>query len=85
MEAATPSRTSPPSGPLQVVLIASLLIVAAGAWAAIGDRVGGMDAGQGAELAALPGSRAVWLTIISTPSPGHIGKIFLIRRQGEPS
>jgi hypothetical protein len=47
MEAATLSRTPPRSGPVEVGLIASLLVVAAGAWAETGDRMGGMDAGPG--------------------------------------
>jgi alpha-beta hydrolase superfamily lysophospholipase len=36
---ATLSRTPPLSGPVQVGLIASLLVAAAGAWAETGDRM----------------------------------------------
>ncbi len=50
MEAATLSRTPPRSGPVQVGLIASLLVVPAGSWAETGNRMGGMDAGPGTEL-----------------------------------
>ena len=41
MEAATVNRTPPLSGPAQAGLVASLLAVAAGAWAVTGDRMGG--------------------------------------------
>jgi hypothetical protein len=40
MEAATLGRTQPRSGPVQVGLLGSLLLVAAGAWAVTGDRMG---------------------------------------------
>jgi hypothetical protein len=40
MDATTLNRMPPRSGPVQVGLVASLLVVAAGAWAVTGDRMG---------------------------------------------
>jgi predicted metal-binding membrane protein len=65
MEAATLSRTPPPSRPGQVGLVASLLAVAAGAWAVTGDRMGGMDAGPGTELGGLGWFAVVWVTMMA--------------------
>jgi predicted metal-binding membrane protein len=65
MEAATVSRTPPRSGPGQVGLVASLLAVAAGAWAVTGDRMGGMDAGPGTELGGLGWFTVVWVTMMA--------------------
>jgi hypothetical protein len=65
MEAATLSRTPPRSGPVQVGLVASLLVVAAGAWAATGDRMDGMDAGPGTELGGLGSFAVVWVTMMA--------------------
>jgi predicted metal-binding membrane protein len=64
MEAATLART-PPSGPVQVGVVASLLVVAAGAWAVTGDRMGGMDAGPGTELGGLAWFAVVWVTMMA--------------------
>src|ERR671914_1813864 len=65
MEAATVSRTPPRSGPGQVGLVASLLVVAAGAWAETGDRMDGMDAGPGTELGGLGWFAVVWVTMMA--------------------
>src|SRR5918992_2271388 len=65
MEAATVSRTPPRSGPGQVGLVASLLAVAAAAWAVTGDRMGGMDAGPGTELGGLGWFAVVWVTMMA--------------------
>jgi predicted metal-binding membrane protein len=65
MEAATVTRPSPRSGPVQVGLVASLLAVAAGAWAVTGDRMGGMDAGPGTELGGLGWFAVVWVTMMA--------------------
>jgi predicted metal-binding membrane protein len=65
MEAATLGRTPPRSGPAQVGVIASLLVVAAGAWAVTGDRMGGMDAGPGTELGGLGWFAVVWVTMMA--------------------
>jgi predicted metal-binding membrane protein len=64
MEAATLSRTRL-SGPVQVGLLASLLVVAAGAWAVTGDRMGGMDAGPGTELGGVGWFAVVWVTMMA--------------------
>ena len=65
MEAATLGRTPPRSGPVQVGLVASLLVVAAGAWAVTGERMGGMDAGPGTELGGLGWFAVVWVTMMA--------------------
>ena len=65
MMGATLSRTPPRSGPVEVGLVASLLVVAAGAWAVTGDRMGGMDAGPGTELGALGWFAVVWVTMMA--------------------
>jgi predicted metal-binding membrane protein len=62
---ATLSRTPLRSGPVQVGLVASLLVVAAGAWAVTGDRMGGMDAGPGTELGGLGWFAVVWVTMMA--------------------
>jgi predicted metal-binding membrane protein len=59
MEAATLGRTPPRSGLVQVAL------VAAGAWAVTGDRMGGMDAGPGTELGGLGWFAVVWVTMMA--------------------
>jgi predicted metal-binding membrane protein len=65
MDAATLSRTPPRPGPVEVGLVASLLAVAAGAWAVTGDRMGGMDAGPGTELGGLGWFAVVWVTMMA--------------------
>ena len=65
MEATTLSRTPPRSGPVEVGLVASLLVLAAGAWAVTGDRMGGMDAGPGTELGGLGWFVVVWVTMMA--------------------
>ena len=65
MGAATLGRTLPLSGPVQVGLVASLLVVAAGAWAVTGDRMGGMDAGPGTELGGIGSFAVVWVTMMA--------------------
>jgi predicted metal-binding membrane protein len=65
MEATTVSRRPPLSGPVQVGLVATLLVVAAGAWAVTGDRMSGMDAGPGTELGGLGWFAVVWVTMMA--------------------
>src|SRR5215207_9850998 len=55
----------PRSGFVQVGLVASLLVVAAGAWAVTGDRMGGMDAGPGTELGGLGWFAVAWVTMMA--------------------
>jgi predicted metal-binding membrane protein len=59
------NRTPPRSGPVEVGLVASLLVVAAGAWAVTGERMGGMDAGPGTELGGLGWFAVVWVTMMA--------------------
>jgi predicted metal-binding membrane protein len=61
----TLSRTPPRSGPVQLALVASLLVAAAGAWAVTGDRMDGMDAGPGTELGGLGWFAVVWVTMMA--------------------
>jgi predicted metal-binding membrane protein len=65
MEAATLGRTPPQSRPVQVALVASLLAVAAGAWAVTGDRMSGMDAGPGNDLGGLGWFAVLWVTMMA--------------------
>jgi predicted metal-binding membrane protein len=65
MEAATLGRTPPQSRPVQVALVASLLAVAAGAWAVTGDRMSGMDAGPGTDLGGLGWFAVLWVTMMA--------------------
>jgi predicted metal-binding membrane protein len=65
MEEATLSRTFPLSGPVRARLVASLLVVAAGAWAVTGDRMGGMDTGPGTELGGIGWFFIVWVTMMA--------------------
>jgi predicted metal-binding membrane protein len=65
MEATTLSHTPPRSGPVQVGLVASLLVLAAGAWAVTGDRMDGMDAGPGTELGGVGWFAVVWVTMMA--------------------
>jgi predicted metal-binding membrane protein len=58
-------RTPPRSGPVQLGLVASLLVVAAGAWAVTADRMGGMDAGPGTALGGLGWFAVVWVTMMA--------------------
>jgi hypothetical protein len=65
MDAATLGRTPPPYRTAEVGLVASLLVVAAGAWAVTGDRMDGMDAGPGTELGGLGWFAVVWVTMMA--------------------
>jgi hypothetical protein len=62
---ATLARTPPRSAPVQVGLLASLLVVAAGAWAVTAARMSGMDAGPGTELGGLGWFAVVWVTMMA--------------------
>ncbi|HYY74500.1 MAG TPA: DUF2182 domain-containing protein [Solirubrobacterales bacterium] len=78
---ATPSRTPPRSGPVQLGLVASLLVVAAGAWAVTGDRMGGMDAGPGSELGGLGWFAVVWVTMMAAMMLPSIAPMVLAHAQ----
>ena len=65
MDAGTLSRTPPQSGPVQAGVVASLLAVAAGAWAVTADRMDGMDAGPGTELGGLDWFAVAWVTMMT--------------------
>jgi predicted metal-binding membrane protein len=77
MEATTLSRTPPRSGSVEVGLVASLLVLAAGAWAVTGDRMGGMDAGPGTELGGLGWFAVVWVTMMAAMMLPSIAPIVL--------
>jgi predicted metal-binding membrane protein len=62
MEAAAVGRTPPRSGPVQLGVVGSLLVVAAGAWVLTGERMGGMDGGPGTELGWFA---VVWVTMMA--------------------
>jgi predicted metal-binding membrane protein len=65
MEVVILGRTAPRFRAVQVGLVASLLAVAAGAWALTGERMGGMDAGPGTELGGLGWFAVVWVTMMA--------------------
>jgi predicted metal-binding membrane protein len=77
MAAATLGRTPPRSGPVQIGLVASLLAVAAGAWALTGERMGGMDAGPGTELGGLGWFAVVWVTMMAAMMLPSIAPVVL--------
>jgi predicted metal-binding membrane protein len=62
---ATLRRRPPRSGPVEVGLVASLLVVAAAAWVVTEDRMGGMDAGPGTGLGGLGWFAVVWVTMMA--------------------
>jgi hypothetical protein len=80
MEAATLGRTPPRSGPVQVGLLACLLVVAAWAWAETGDHTGGLDAGPGTELGGLGWFAVVWVTMMAAMMPPSIAPVVLCGR-----
>jgi predicted metal-binding membrane protein len=77
MEATTLSRIPPRSGPVQAGVVASLLVVAAGAWAVTGARMDGMDAGPGTELGGLGWFAVVWATMMAAMMLPSIAPIVL--------
>jgi predicted metal-binding membrane protein len=77
MEATTLSRIPPRSGPVQAGVVASLLVVAAGAWAVTGDRMDGMDAGPGTELGGLGWFAVVWVTMMAAMMLPSIAPVVL--------
>jgi predicted metal-binding membrane protein len=81
MEAAL-GRTPPRSGPIEVGLVASLLVVAAGAWAVTGDRMGGMDAGPGTELGGVGWFAVVWVTMMAAMMLPSIAPMVLAHARG---
>jgi predicted metal-binding membrane protein len=83
MEAASLSRTPPRSGPVKVGVVASLLVVAAGAWAVTGDRMGGMDAGPGTELGGLGWFAVVWVTMMAAMMLPSIAPMVLAYARGQ--
>jgi predicted metal-binding membrane protein len=80
---ATLSRTPQRSGPVQLGLVASLLVVAAGAWAVTGDRMSGMDAGPGTELGGLGWFAVVWVTMMAAMMLPSIAPIVLAHARVE--
>jgi predicted metal-binding membrane protein len=77
----TLGRRSPLSGPVQVGVLASLLVVAAGAWAVTGDRMGGMDAGPGTELGSVGWFAVVWVTMMAAMMLPSIAPMVLAHAQ----
>jgi predicted metal-binding membrane protein len=77
------SRTPPLPGPVQAGLVASLLVVAAGAWAVTGDRMDGMDAGPGTELGGLGWFTVVWVTMMAAMMLPSIAPMVLAHARGQ--
>jgi predicted metal-binding membrane protein len=80
---ATLGRTPPRSGPVQVGLVVSLLVVAAGAWAVTEDRMGGMDAGPGTDLGGLGWFAVVWVTMMAAMMLPSIAPMVLAYARGQ--
>jgi predicted metal-binding membrane protein len=80
---ATLSRTPPRSGPVQVGLVAALLVAAAGAWAVTGDRMGGMDAGPGTELGGVGWFAIVWVTMMAAMMLPSIAPVVLAHARAQ--
>ena len=83
MEGATLNRTFPLSGPAQAGLVASLLVVAAGAWAVTGNRMGGMDAGPGTELGGIGWFFIVWVTMMAAMMLPSIAPMVLAQARAQ--
>jgi predicted metal-binding membrane protein len=86
--ATTLRRTPPLPAVIQVVLIASLLAIAAACWAVTGDRMSGMDAGPGTELGGVGWFLVVWVTMMAAmmlPSlaPIALGRARIERAAGD--
>jgi predicted metal-binding membrane protein len=65
MQSTTLRRTPPPSGLVEVGLVAALLALAGAAWALTAVRMDGMDAGPGTELGGLGWFVVVWVTMMA--------------------
>src|SRR5688572_22087432 len=51
--------------PIDVALVASLVVLAGAAWLLTGDRMAGMDAGPGTDLGGLGWFVGVWVTMMA--------------------
>jgi predicted metal-binding membrane protein len=65
------------SGSVRVGVVGSLLLVAAGAWAVTGDRMGGMDGGPGTELGGVGWFAVVWVTMMAAMMLPSIAPVVL--------
>jgi len=65
MESAAVRRTPPLPVMLQFGLVGLLIVAAAIAWAVIGDRMAGMDAGPGTDLGGLAWFIGVWVVMMA--------------------
>jgi predicted metal-binding membrane protein len=65
MESALLRRRPARPGPIEVALVASLVVLAGAAWVWTGDRMTGMDAGPGTELGGVGWFVGVWVTMMA--------------------
>ena len=65
MESALLRRTPARPGPVDLALVASLIVLAGAAWVLTGDRMAGMDAGPGTDLGGLGWFVGVWVTMMA--------------------
>jgi predicted metal-binding membrane protein len=65
MESALLRRASARPRPIELALVASLVVLAGAAWVLTGDRMAGMDAGPGTDLGGLGWFAGVWVTMMA--------------------
>jgi predicted metal-binding membrane protein len=65
MEPALLRRTAARPGPIELALVAALVVLAGGAWVLTDDRMAGMDAGPGTDLGGLGWFAGVWVTMMA--------------------
>ncbi len=89
MESVPLRQTPPLSVPIQVGLVAFLLLLAAAGWAVTDDRMDGMDAGPGTDLGGLGWFLSAWVTMMGAMMFPSIAPVVLAyarmqKGSGEP-
>jgi predicted metal-binding membrane protein len=83
MESALLRRALARPRPIDIALVASLVVLAGAAWVLTGDRMDGMDAGPGTDLGGLGWFAGIWVTMMAAmmlrscrwcPSRASIGR-----------
>jgi predicted metal-binding membrane protein len=65
MESALLRRVPARPRPIDIALVASLIVLAGAAWVLTGDRMDGMDAGPGTDLGGLGWFAGIWVTMMA--------------------
>jgi predicted metal-binding membrane protein len=79
MESALLRRTPARPGPIELALVAALVVLAGAAWVLTEDRMTGMDAGPGTDLGALGWYVGIWVTMMAAmmlPSVAPMALVF---------